>query len=332
LREIIREKKGRRGEIVPVNENIKARRLFLKMKQAELAKHIGISQNHLSQLERGTRKVSLSLLDKFAQALDMIPADLLRDYYPEPFDSDLGQVIKWMRATRGIPIEDFASAIQESPETVKKWEQKEGSMDSVATDKLSLIAKALNTSVDYLVGATEDASSEETGTWLPPPLRNEIAAACVCPTDCELIKIPVLSIKKPGADSGNGVSIEDVGLTIERWECVSREDLGPIDVAHGPFIVRMNGDSMDGAEIHNGDKLIINPVAEVQDGSPALVCYGAKHEYAIKWVYWETDGGMTIRSANPRYQSRAFNREEISQGFFRLVGKVVQVTAKPLNG
>jgi transcriptional regulator with XRE-family HTH domain len=131
------------------------------MKQSELAKLVGISQNHLSQLERGTRKVSLQLLEKFSEALEMAPADLLRDYHPTPDDSDLGKVIKWLRETQEISVEDFAAAIDESPDTVKKWERKEGSMNQVATEKLFLIAKALDTTVDYLVGFTEDPSSDE---------------------------------------------------------------------------------------------------------------------------------------------------------------------------
>jgi hypothetical protein len=154
---------------------------------------------------------------------------------------------------------------------------------------------------------------------------------CECPADCELIKIPVVAIN-PDFDLGEGVPFDDVGMAIEGWECVNRRELGPIEEKRPPFIVRMESDSMEGAGIRGGDKIIVNHAVEVKDGNAALVCYGPNREYAVKWVYWENDGGVTIRSANRRYQPRTFSREDIENDFFSVVGKVVQVVTKPLNG
>jgi transcriptional regulator with XRE-family HTH domain len=227
---------------------------------------------------------------------------------------------------------------------------------SPTLEVIKALASALNTTVAYLIGETDDPNPLALGVARFSSSRNvrtnisvehidaedlvgnliNIALKnadkdCECSPDCELIRIPVLAINSDSS-TGEGVSLDDFGLHIERWECVNREDLGPIEEKQGPFIVRVSGDSMEGAGMRSGDKLIVNPAAEVKDGNAALVCYGPKHEYAVKWVHWENDGGVIIRSANPRYQPRVFRKDEIERDLFSVTGKVVQVITKPLDG
>jgi phage repressor protein C with HTH and peptisase S24 domain len=187
---------------------------------------------------------------------------------------------------------------------------------NIQSKNLESLAKVLNTSVAYLMGEDDE-----------PTNIKELSSY----RDYDLVKLPVLSIESVVC-AGDGVSLEYVDPEIEEWEYVSRFDLGIIDETRKPFIIRVEGDSMEGAGIYNGARVVVNPAVEVHDGNPAMVCYGPNLENAIKWVFWQTDGGVEIRSANSRYKSRFFNREERELGFFHVIGKVVMVITKPLNG
>jgi len=53
-----------------VGENIRRRRLELKLTQAQLGKMAGISESMVNQIEWGTKGMSLSTASKIAAALD----------------------------------------------------------------------------------------------------------------------------------------------------------------------------------------------------------------------------------------------------------------------
>jgi phage repressor protein C with HTH and peptisase S24 domain len=181
---------------------------------------------------------------------------------------------------------------------------------------LKKLAAALGVSVAYLIDEKDELRSANAG---------------FSSRDYNLIKLPVLSMASVVC-AGAGCSIEYVEPNIEEWAYVSRFELGPIDEARKPFIIRVESDSMEQAGIYSGSRVVINPAMEVSDGDSAMVCYGLNRENVIKWVYWLTDGGVEIRSANSRYQPRSFDKEERALGFFFVVGKVVMVITKPLKG
>lgn len=56
-----------------LNKALKIVREVHRMKQGELAGALGISKSYLSELERGEKKVSLEVLNKYAQTFD-VPA------------------------------------------------------------------------------------------------------------------------------------------------------------------------------------------------------------------------------------------------------------------
>ena len=148
--------------------------------------------------------------------------------------------------------------------------------------------------------------------------------------DYDLVKLPVLSIGSVVC-GGDGFSLEYTEDQIDGREYISRADLGVIDEDNKPFIVRVEGNNMEKAGIPDGAKVAINPAATVNGGNPALVCYDLNRERAIKWVYKQTDGSVKIKSSNPGYEPCIFTKEDIELGFFFVIGKVVQVTTKPLN-
>jgi len=52
-----------------IGENIKARRIEKNMKQAELARKVGITQSMICQIERGTKVPTLPLSKELAEVL-----------------------------------------------------------------------------------------------------------------------------------------------------------------------------------------------------------------------------------------------------------------------
>ena len=56
-----------------LNKALKIVREVHRMKQGELAEALGISKSYLSELERGGKKVSLDVLNKYASTFD-VPA------------------------------------------------------------------------------------------------------------------------------------------------------------------------------------------------------------------------------------------------------------------
>ena len=59
-------------------ENLRAKRLALKLSQEELAALCGLHRTYISDIERGTRNLSIDNVERIAEALKVEPADLMR--------------------------------------------------------------------------------------------------------------------------------------------------------------------------------------------------------------------------------------------------------------
>jgi transcriptional regulator with XRE-family HTH domain len=150
-----------------IRENIKVAREGRGLTQGKLAELLGISQNHLSQLESGKRKISVSVLDKYADTLNIPYESLLFDYKPSDFKP--GETIKWIRERRGISKEALADLLGVSPQKVEFWEKADESMDIGTLEK---IAMALSTTVHYILGATYDPERVE-DKHIPKPFSQK---------------------------------------------------------------------------------------------------------------------------------------------------------------
>jgi phage repressor protein C with HTH and peptisase S24 domain len=260
---------------------------------------------------------------------------------------DIGENIKKIRESKNITQPHLASLVGVDPNTVWRWENKKTS----PLRSIKKIAMALDVSAAYLLNETDDPkryaqqglrdmfaeSLYETKNPVPENILEPPSPPALMDShdhlsarDYNLVALPVLSIEAVVC-AGDGASLEYVDSDIEDWAYVSRDDIGVIDETRKPFIIRVEGDSMEGAGINDGSKVVVNPAVEVHDGKTALVCYGLNNENAIKWVFSQTNGGVEIRSANPRYKPRYFTKEEIELGFFHIVGKIMMVITKPLD-
>lgn len=67
-----------------IGQNVKKRREEMHLTQAQLAELINLSNNHISHIECGSRKMSLESLLAICKALDATPNDILSGEYLYP--------------------------------------------------------------------------------------------------------------------------------------------------------------------------------------------------------------------------------------------------------
>ena len=90
------------------------------------------------------------------------------------------------------------------------------------------------------------------------------------------------------------------------------------DGVQADFCLQVQGDSMIGANIHNGDIVFIRQQAEVEDGEIAAVLVD---DSATLKRFYRHDGAVELRPENPRYRSMIFTADNCSN--FRVLGKAV---------
>ncbi|MCF4151789.1 XRE family transcriptional regulator [Dethiosulfovibrio sp. F2B] len=197
-----------------------------------------------------------------------------------------------------------------------------------ASDKTKKrLAEALKTNVSYLIGETDDPAPQDSPPGDTFPFKKLFERE-------EWRQFPVLEPTVVAcAGYGNG-GMTTIYADAEEFIPLPASMVGTISVDPGkyPFALRIEGDSMEDAGIVDGSYVLVNPAEEVYDGDPALVIFGRNSNCAVKWVYFHNDGGVELRSASLKYPPRAFSVEDIEEGLFHIVGKVVWTGGKPRSG
>ncbi len=199
--------------------------------------------------------------------------------------------------------------------------QAENDIIGLSIENWEKLASVLDCSVGYLVAGEElpmdktPASSKSLSfsQWIDVPILDNSSVAC----------------------AGNGIGgMAEVYAEAEESIMLPGELLGTVSVNadRRPFIVTVEGDSMEDAGIMDGSQVVVNPEEEVYDGDPALVSFGRNGDWAVKWVYWHRGGEVEIRSSSLKYPPRRFSCEDVQEGLFQLIGKVVRTLGKPRRG
>jgi len=95
----------------------------------------------------------------------------------------------------------------------------------------------------------------------------------------------------------------------------------PSDMGTGKlFALQVKGDSMIGAGILDGDRVIVKQQGTAENGE--IVCALIEGEATLKRFY-KKDGAITLKAENEKYAPIT-----VSQGEFRVLGKVVGVMRK----
>jgi repressor LexA len=88
----------------------------------------------------------------------------------------------------------------------------------------------------------------------------------------------------------------------------------------GAFLLKVQGNSMEGAHILDGDYVLVHPQETAANGE--IVVALIEDEATVKRFY-RSNKGITLKPENPKYQPIEIERSAAAQ--FKLVGKVMGV-------
>lgn len=224
-----------------------------------------------------------------------------------------GSLVKALRKDLKITQAQLAEAIGVSKTSVASWENEIFSPEGENLDKLM---KFFHVSADYLLGKTEKQE---------PMARQSIidAEEITNVKFSTFIEIPVLSMEMV-ASCGAGNGLYGVDSQAVEITYIDASLLSKYDDMRKPFAIHTEGDSMEGAGLEEGSIAIINPAEDVISGDTALVVWN--DNWFIKWVVWNPDDSVELRSANPNYGIIKVEAEYASNTeWFRIIGKVISI-------
>ena len=120
---------------------------------------------------------------------------------------------------------------------------------------------------------------------------------------------PVLGEVKAGYD----LLIDE---NFEGYEQVTQDDY-----YRGDFFLRVVGDSMSGAHIHDGDLLYVKKCNDVPSGTIAVVLIN-RCEVTVKKVI-KKEGLLILEQANPSVDVRYYSQEEVESLPVEIIGKAL---------
>jgi repressor LexA len=95
----------------------------------------------------------------------------------------------------------------------------------------------------------------------------------------------------------------------------------PDDIGSGErFALQVKGDSMIGAGIMDGDRVIVKQQSTAENGE--IVCALIEGEATLK-RFFKKDGVVTLKAENEKYPPIV-----VSKGEFRIVGRIVGLLRK----
>lgn len=223
-----------------------------------------------------------------------------------------------------------AEAIGVSVNTVWRWEANQQNPSDEMKRRLS---SHFDVSISYLLGETDEQAPASLRVGQRNDGRYNRPAMKLPPYE-DWIVLPILDPTSFAcADHGDGQTSGTHRQAV-KTVMLPRIYVGKISPEQDkqPFLVIAQGDSMDEANIPDGAEVVINPAETIRDGDPALICYGPDIDWNIKWVYWHRNDTIELRAASLKYPPKIYTREDMEQGLFLPVGKVVRVTTVPKRG
>lgn len=197
-----------------------------------------------------------------------------------------GERIKLKREQRGISQNELALKINVSKQNMYKYEN--DIITNIPSDKIELIAKALNVSPAYIMGWEDEPdiySYDNIAPMKTQKVRMLGEIACGQPIYCN----------------------EDYETFIETSADIKAD-----------FCLTARGDSMINARIFDGDIVFIREQPIVENGEIAAVI--VNDEATLKRVYIKPDK-VILRPENPMYDDIVYEKERMNE--VRILGKAV---------
>jgi repressor LexA len=119
--------------------------------------------------------------------------------------------------------------------------------------------------------------------------------------------IPIVGTVAAGVPILAQENIEDVIHLPERWATT------------GSFLLKVKGDSMEGAHILDGDYVLVQPQKSARDGEIVVALIG--DEATVKRFY-KTPQGVTLKAENPRFKDIQISNADAAGSGFQIIGCV----------
>ena len=201
---------------------------------------------------------------------------------------EVGKRLKEIRNKRGQGIEDVAKKLNVSKSTISMWENGHRIPDVFTLMEYSTI---------YGVDINSFLGSELKSDNINTSYANS-----------DIIKIPIIGEVKAGYDLLAEQNI--VG-----YSYVAKATLNGGDY----FYLKVQGDSMTGADISEGDLLLVRRQPAVDEGQIAVVLL-ENNEATVKRLYYKGEQ-VILHSENPKYPPKLVDYKEI-----KVLGLVKQIT------
>ena len=202
----------------------------------------------------------------------------------------LSRNLKRLRKEKRLTLEELASAIGTSRQTIHRYET--GQISNIPPEKVEALATALATTPAALMGWREEAENFREIPAKRLPLLGRIACGR-----------PIYAASEYGSFCTPGGNID------------------------ADFCLCACGDSMIGARIFDGDIVFIRAQETVENGEIAAVVI--EDEATLKRVYFYPEKNKLILSPeNPKYEPLVFIGEELNA--VKILGKAVAYQSRLL--
>ena len=263
-----------------------------------------------------------------------------------------GKNLRRLRKERDLSMDAFCDQFNKkfdaslNKSTVSRYENGE---QEPMISTVSQIANFFNVEQNYLVGAAnwrpdilEDYNNARTDED-----RKNILEKCGVPEnlrskyhrllDAENRKSAAIMSKRSSdaIDSAYPISFIPVlssvpaGYPAFAMEEIAEEyEAAPVSAANAKdyFYLRVEGDSMIGARIHDGDKVLVK-IQPYADPGQIVVCSTNGDDATLK-RYREADGFIILQPENSKYQPIILAQNDFAEGA-HIIGVVQQVMFKP---
>ncbi len=213
----------------------------------------------------------------------------------------IGDRIKNSRLKIGITLEELGKKTNVNKATIHRYES--GVISNIPSDKIEIIAQALNVSPAYLMGW------EDEGTTLM--VKESLTKYRVK----KGVKIPVLG------EVAAGIPIEAITDIID-YEEITEEMARKGEY----FALKIKGDSMY-PRMLNGDVVIVRQQPDIESGDIAVVLVNGDSA-TVKKVVKSDSGIMLIANNQAVYEPTFYTKKEIEELPVTILGKVVELRGK----
>ncbi|EEB35711.1 repressor LexA [Anaerococcus hydrogenalis DSM 7454] len=212
----------------------------------------------------------------------------------------LADRIKYKRNQLGKTLEEVGQKVGVTKATIQRYEN--GNIQNIPSDKIELLAAALNTTPAYLMGWEDDKDKEKDKIDL-----SNIPG--VIPVK-KIIKIPILGHIQCGKPV----------MSVENYEGYFTADP---EMINSDFCLYADGDSMIDAGIHEGDLVFFKQTPQVENGSIAAVFID---DTTTLKRFYKKENQIILQPENKSYSPIIINLDESTN--IRILGEMVGMYVK----